>query len=67
MEIVTGYTDRHNKALDLYRTKQEERQKRFCAAYEKWVKIPDDLIWWFKARQEAWEEYLLARREWTGL
>lgn len=66
MEINSTYSDRHNKALDLYRHEEEERMKRFCDAYDKWANMPEGTIWWFKARSEAWEEYLKAREAWTG-
>lgn len=66
MEITLSYTERHNKALDLYRHEEEMKQKRFCDAYTHWSKMPEGTGYWFRAREEAWQKYLTVRLEWTG-
>lgn len=66
MEITDSYTERHNKALDLYRHEQDMLCREFCEAYTAWATLHDETEWYFLAREQLWQKYLKAREAWTG-
>lgn len=55
-----------DEAAAIYRHEQDELRQVFCEAYRAWAEVNTNAVWWFQAREEAWNRYLRARLAWTG-